>query len=79
MNDTLYREATTHEIIERTDVIYLAVLPVGIDYEAAWGYARSEDNGVVAAYKNDDLVILDKVDVMAAVDQALGIKGDDDE
>ena len=35
MSDTLYREATNHEIIERTDVIYLAVLPVEIDYEAA--------------------------------------------
>jgi hypothetical protein len=31
----LYREATNQEIIERTDVIYLAVLPVEIDHEAA--------------------------------------------
>ena len=43
-----------------------------IDYEAAWGYARHEDNGWLAAKKNDDLVVLDKTDVMAAVDAAVG-------
>ena len=47
------------------------------DYEAAWGYARHEDNGWIAAKKNENLVVLDKADVMATVDAALGIGGDE--
>ena len=52
-------------------------VPVEPDYEAAWGYARHEDNGHIAARNNDNMVVLDKYDVMAVVDAALGIGGDE--
>ena len=79
MSDTLF---TTNEPYaeEIADLVEIGMLnEVGIDYEAAWGYARQEDNGHIAARKNDDLVVLDKVDVMALIDAALGIGGDDEE
>ncbi len=44
-----------------------------IDYEAAWGYLRSEDHGQVLWSDRDELVTIDKVHMMAAIDTALGL------
>ena len=46
--------------------------PSAIDYEAAWGYARHEDDG---GSRHDEHVCLDKVDVFATVDAAIGDGG----
>jgi hypothetical protein len=79
--DTLYR-IIPWNYDDRTPRIAVApqeqLQAVEIDYEEAWGYARQEDNGHIAARKNDDLVTLDKTDVMALIDRALGIGGGDD-
>ncbi len=43
---------------------------VTIDYEAAWGYLRSESARPI---DSDELVWIDKVDMLAAFDAALDV------
>jgi len=68
---SLYRRELVQQATNGNGVasVYRYV-PVEIDYEVAWAYARQEDNGYLAAKKHEDLVVLDKFDVMALVDVA---------